>query len=300
MELRQLQYTIQIAEERNFSRAADKLHIAQPSLSQQLSKLEQELGVKLFQRNTSSVELTHAGASFIEHAQKILDAVEQLRQEMDDISQLRAGRVVIGSMPITGSHLLPYVLPAFKEAYPEIQVNLLEDTSLNLEKLTAGGGTDLSLLSLPLQEPSLTYEPIGEEMIVLAVPPGHPLAELEHHPEGVAIERLKDEPFIVLKKGQGFRTMVIDLCKSAGFEPNVVFESNNIETVQSLVAAGMGITFVPQLIARAKRSELIPVYVPLAAPVPSRTLVIAYRKGRYLSKAAEAFIETFKRVLEDR
>lgn len=300
MELRQLQYTIQIAEERNFSRAADKLHIAQPSLSQQLSKLEQELGVKLFQRNTSSVELTHAGASFIEHAQKILDAVEQLRQEMDDISQLRAGRVVIGSMPITGSHLLPYVLPAFKETYPEIQVNLLEDTSLNLEKLTAGGGTDLSLLSLPLQEPSLTYEPIGEEMIDLAVPPGHPLAELEHHPEGVALERLKDEPFIVLKKGQGFRTMTIDLCKSAGFEPNVVFESNNIETVQSLVAAGMGITFVPRFIARAKRSELIPIYVPLAAPVPSRTLVIAYRKGRYLSKAAEAFIETFKKVLEDR
>lgn len=300
MELRQLQYTIQIAEERNFSRAADKLHIAQPSLSQQLSKLEQELGVKLFQRNTSSVELTHAGASFIEHAQKILDAVEQLRQEMDDISQLRAGRVVIGSMPITGSHLLPYVLPAFKKTYPEIQVNLLEDTSLNLEKLTAGGGTDLSLLSLPLQESSLTYEPIGEEMIDLAVPPGHPLAELEHHPEGVAIERLKDEPFIVLKKGQGFRTMTIDLCKSAGFEPNVVFESNNIETVQSLVAAGMGITFVPRFIARAKRSELIPVYVPLAAPVPSRTLVIAYRKGRYLSKAAEAFIQTFKKVLEDR
>lgn len=300
MELRQLQYTIQIAEERNFSRAADKLHIAQPSLSQQLSKLEQELGVKLFQRNTSSVELTHAGASFIEHAQKILDAVEQLRQEMDDISQLRAGRVVIGSMPITGSHLLPYVLPAFKETYPEIQVNLLEDTSLNLEKLTAGGGTDLSLLSLPLQEASLTYEPIGEELIDLAVPPGHPLAELEHDPEGVALERLKDEPFIVLKKGQGFRTITIDLCKSAGFEPNVVFESNNIETVQSLVAAGMGITFVPRFIARAKRSELIPIYVPLADPVPSRTLVIAYRKGRYLSKAAEAFIETFKKVLEDR
>ncbi|GJM80786.1 hypothetical protein HMSSN139_32820 [Paenibacillus sp. HMSSN-139] len=153
MELRQLQYTLQIAEEKNFSRAADKLHIAQPSLSQQLSKLEQELGVKLFQRNTSTVELTYAGASFIAHAQKIMDAVAQLRQEMDDISQLRAGRVVVGSMPITGSHLLPYVLPAFKESYPDIQVTLLEDTSLNLEKLTAGGGTDLSLLPCHCRSP---------------------------------------------------------------------------------------------------------------------------------------------------
>ncbi|MUG44622.1 LysR family transcriptional regulator [Paenibacillus woosongensis] len=301
MELRQLLYTLKIAEERNFSRAADKLHIAQPSLSQQLSKLEQELGVKLFQRNTSTVELTHAGASFIKHARKIMDAVEQLRQEMDDISQLRAGRVVIGSMPITGSHLLPYVLPAFKEAYPDIQVTLLEDTSLNLEKLTAGGGTDLSLLSLPLQEPSLTYETIGEEKIDLAIPPNHYLADPGNRPPGgVALEQLSGESFIVLKKGQGFRKIMIDLCRSAGFDPDIVFESNNIETVQSLVAAGMGITLVPRFIARAKRSELIPVYVPLAEPVPSRTLVIAYRKGRYLSKAAEAFIDTFRTTIETR
>ncbi|GIP59181.1 LysR family transcriptional regulator [Paenibacillus woosongensis] len=301
MELRQLLYTLKIAEERNFSRAADKLHIAQPSLSQQLSKLEQELGVKLFQRNTSTVELTHAGASFIKHARKIMDAVEQLRQEMDDISQLRAGRVVIGSMPITGSHLLPYVLPAFKEAYPDIQVTLLEDTSLNLEKLTAGGGTDLSLLSLPLQEPSLTYETIGKEKIDLAIPPNHYLADPGNRPPGgVALEQLSGESFIVLKKGQGFRKIMIDLCRSAGFDPDIVFESNNIETVQSLVAAGMGITLVPRFIARAKRSELIPVYVPLAEPVPSRTLVIAYRKGRYLSKAAEAFIDTFRTTIETR
>ncbi|RRJ66259.1 LysR family transcriptional regulator [Paenibacillus oralis] len=300
MELRQLLYTLKIAEEKNFSRAADKLHIAQPSLSQQLSKLEQELGVKLFQRNTSTVELTYAGSSFIEHAQKIMDAVAQLRQEMDDISQLRAGRVVVGSMPITGSHLLPYVLPAFKEAYPDIEITLLEDTSLNLEKLTAGGGTDLSLLSLPLQEPTLAYEPIGEEIIDLAVPSNHRLASTEEARTGVKLEQLRDEPFIVLKKGQGFRKLTVDLCRSAGFEPNVVFESNNIETVQSLVAAGMGITLVPRFIARAKRSELIPAYLPLAEPVPSRTLVIAYRKGRYLSKAAEVFIETFKATMEQR
>lgn len=301
MELRQLQYTLKIAEEKNFSRAADKLHIAQPSLSQQLSKLEQELGVKLFQRNTSTVDLTYAGASFIEHAQRIMDAVAELRQEMDDISQLRAGRVVIGSMPITGSHLLPYVLPAFKQNYPDIRLTLLEDTSLNLEKLTAGGGTDLSLLSLPLQEPTLSYVPIGEETIDLAVPPDHRLTTIPGiREQGVPLEELRDEAFIVLKKGQGFRKLTVDLCHSAGFEPNVVFESNNMETVQSLVAAGMGITLVPRFIARAKRSELIPAYLPLAQPVPSRTLVIAYRKGRYLSKAAEAFIDTFKTTMEQR
>ncbi|WP_025715853.1 LysR family transcriptional regulator, partial [Paenibacillus sp. 1-18] len=130
MEFRQLQYTLQIAAEKNFSRAAEKLHIAQPSLSQQLSKLEKELGVLLFQRNTSTVELTHAGASFVEKAKKIVDAVEQLRQEMDDISQLRKGKVVVGSMPITGSHLLPHVLPVFKKAHPDIEIVLVEDSSM--------------------------------------------------------------------------------------------------------------------------------------------------------------------------
>ena len=299
MELRQLLYTLQIAEEKNFSRAADKLHIAQPSLSQQLAKLETELGVRLFQRNTSSVELTHAGESFVTHARRILNAVEELKQEMDDISQLQAGKVVVGSMPITGSHLLPYVLPEFKNQYPGIQISLLEDTSQHLEKLTAAGGTDLSLLSLPLQEPSLTYEIVGEEKILLAVPPGHRLAE-RSAANPVKIEELRDESFIVLKKGQGFRDLIIGLCQEAGFEPDIVFESNNMETVQSLVAAGMGVTLVPKFIARAKRSELIPAFVPLSEPVPSRTLVIAYRKGRYLSVAAEAFIQTFKQTLADR
>ncbi|MGM1046169.1 MAG: LysR family transcriptional regulator [Bacillota bacterium] len=300
MELRQLQYTLQIAADKNFSRAAEKLHIAQPSLSQQLSKLEKELGVLLFQRNTSTVELTHAGASFVEHAQKIMDAVEQLRQEMSDISQLRKGKVVVGSMPITGSHLLPRVLPAFKESYPDIEITLMEDSSLNLEKLTASGKADLSLLSLPLVEPSLSWVPLGEERIDLAVPPQHHLAlRAQNHPaEPISLQELSDEAFIVLKKGQGFRKLTFDLCREAGFEPNVVFESSNIETIQSLVATGMGVTLVPRFIARAKRSEFIPVFLPLAEPVPSRTLVVAYRNGRYLSKAAEAFIQTFKEVMD--
>ncbi|MHA6533357.1 LysR family transcriptional regulator [Paenibacillus sp. BAC0078] len=299
MELRQLQYALQIAAERNFSRAADKLHIAQPSLSQQLSKLEKELGVLLFQRNTSSVELTHAGEKFVEQAQIIIDAVELLRQEMSDISQLRSGRVVVGSMPITGAHLLPHVLPVFKQKYAEVEITLLEDSSMNLEKLTASGQTDLSLLSLPLEIPTLAYEVLGEERIDLAVPPEHRLASRSAAGIRTTLEELKDEPFIVLKEGQGFRKMTVELCREAGFEPRIVFESNNMETVQSLVAAGMGVTLVPHFIARAPRSEFVPVYLPLAEPVPSRTLVVAYRRGRYLSKAAEAFMKTFKTTVAD-
>ncbi|MBW7474132.1 LysR family transcriptional regulator [Paenibacillus oenotherae] len=295
MEFRQLQYVIQIAKEKNFSRAAEKLHIAQPSLSQQLSKLEKEIGVLLFRRTTNSVELTHAGSVFVEKAQNILDNIEQLKQELDDLAHMRKGKLVVGSLPITGSHVLPLVLPVFGKRYPEIEVVLVEDSSTRLEQLTASGQTDLSLLSLPLQEPSLAWEPIIDEEINLAVPPEHSLA---HRSEPVQLTDLAAEPFIILKKGQGFRQIVLELCEGAGFEPRIVFESGNIETVQSLVAAGMGIAFVPKMVTRAKWSEFAPVYLSLAPPTPSRTLVIASRKGRYLSKAAEAFIDTMKSTVE--
>ncbi|RED60382.1 LysR family transcriptional regulator [Cohnella lupini] len=295
MEFRQLLYTIQIATDRNFSRAAEKLHIAQPSLSQQLSKLEKELGVLLFKRSTNSVELTYAGSVFVDKAQQIIDMTDQLRREMEDIADMRKGRLVVGSLPMTGAHVLPYVLPVFREAYPDIEVVLIEESTHRLEQLTASGGTDVSLLTLPLVEPTLAYQPLIEEEICLAVPPDHPYA-IAGRTSVVAIAELKDEPFVLLKKGQGFRAIAHNLCQAAGFEPRVVFESGNINTVQSLVAAGMGIAFVPKMMTQAEWHGRAPVYLTLEGH-PTRTLVIAYRKGRYLSNAAEAFISTFRETI---
>lgn len=299
MELRQLQYALQIAAEKNFSRAAEKLHIAQPSLSQQLSKLEKELGVLLFQRNTNSVELTHAGAAFMEKAQQILDMVSQLTKEMEDISDMKKGKLIVGSLPITGSHVLPRVLPLFQSRYPGIEVHLIEDTTQVLEHLTAAGQTDISLLTLPVMDPNLTYDPLVEEEIVLAVPQQHSLAARAdgQGQDPVRIEELREEPFIVLKKGQGFRQIALELCAGHGFEPRIVFESSNIETVQALVAAGMGIAFVPHMIAMGHGNTFKPVYLRLAER-PTRMLVVAYRKGRYMSKAAAAFMDVLREAME--
>ncbi len=288
-----MNYVIQIASEKNFSRAADKLHIAQPSLSQQLSKLEQELGLLLFRRTTNSVELTQAGQVFVEKSQSILDAVEQLKQEMDDMAQMRRGRLVVGTLPITGSHVLPLVLPVFGALYPQIEVVLVEETTARLEQLTASGGTDISLLSLPLIDNSLSWEPYLEEEICLAIPQQHPLAKRGGE---VDIADLKQEPFIGLKRGQGFRQITVELCEVSGFTPRIVFESSNIETVQSLVAGGMGIAFVPQMLTRPTGGEFSPAYLQLGTR-PTRTLVIASRKGRYLSKAARSFISTLNETI---
>lgn len=299
MELRQLQYALQIAAEKNFSRAAEKLHIAQPSLSQQLSKLEKELGVLLFQRNTNSVELTHAGAAFMEKARVILDMVSQLTKEMEDISDMKKGKLIVGSLPITGSHVLPRVLPLFHSRYPGIEIQLMEDTTQVLEHLTAAGQTDISLLTLPVLDANLAWDDLLEEEIILAVPPRHPLASREEAAAApVSIRDLRQEPLIILKRGQGFRQIALELCREQGFEPRIVFESSNIETVQALVAAGMGLAFVPYMIAKGHGTTFMPAYLHLKER-PTRMLVGAYRRGRYMSKAASAFLDVLREVMSD-
>ncbi|WP_040393838.1 LysR family transcriptional regulator [Effusibacillus pohliae] len=302
MEIRQMQYVIKVAEERSFSRAAEKLHISQPSLSQQILKIEQQLGVKLFDRTANPLELTYAGERFVATAARILDLTEQLRREMEDVADFKKGRLVIGSLPITGAHVLPAALPIFQQRFPGIEVVLVEGTTSELEELTAKGKTDFTLLTLPLQDPALQYEPILTERILLAVPPQHPLARRTRDPQGVGVRlpELRDEPFILLKRGQGFRQIVLELCGKAGFEPRIAFESSNIETVQSLVAAGMGIAFVPEMVARSGWASGKPVYLSPTDPVPTRTLVVAYREGNYLSRAAIAFIGLLKEVFAAR
>lgn len=192
---------------------------------------------------------------------------------------------------MTGAHLLPIILPAFQAKYPGIEIHLVEETSRDLADLTFKGVTDISLLSLPLNEAEFEWIPVMEEEICMALPSAHFLATRHR----IRLEELKDEPFILMKAGQGLHTMALNLCKNAGFVPKNVFESSNVETIQSLVAAGMGVAFVPRFVTRTVRSSFLPSYVPLDPPV-NRTLVLAYRKGRYLSKAAKAFIHTVEEV----
>lgn len=294
MELRQLEYALMLAEERNFSRAAEKLHLAQPSLSQQVMKLEKELGVQLFERRPGDIQLTYAGKRFVDQASKVLDQVVQLKQEMMDVAESHRGQIVIGSLPITGAHLLPAALQQFQREFPGIELVLIEETTTQLEMLTARGQTDFSLLSLPVEEEGLEMIPLLEEEILLAVPPNHPFSSMPT----VSLAKCSTEPFIFLKKGQGFREISNRLCQQAGFEPKVVFETTNIETVQSLVAAGMGIGFIPRMVTRTRRSSYVPVYLPIGDLSPTRTLVIGYKKGRYLSKAADFFIQLMKAVVK--
>ncbi len=285
MELRQIRYVLAVAEERSFSRAAARLHLAQPSLSQQVAKLEKAWGISLFHRLPHHVELTDAGERFVQVARQLLDQAEGLEREMRAYASGHAGKLFVGSLPITGAYVLPHVIPAFTREYPGVELQLIEDTSSHLEELLVRGKLDVSLLTMPIQDASLVVEPAFCEEIYLALPPNHPLAKEEE----VDLAFLADQPFVLLKQGQGFRQISLDLCERAGFRPHIVFESSNIQTVQSLVAAGMGVSFAPLMITRAPGTAVSPAYVRLTTR-PERTLVVAYHKDRHLSKPARAFL----------
>ncbi|MCK9905991.1 LysR family transcriptional regulator, partial [Frankia sp. Cpl3] len=154
MEFRQIRYVLAVAEEHSFSRAAAHLHLAQPSLSQQIAKLERTLGVTLFHRLPQHVELTDAGVRFVQVAQNLVDQAEALEREMREYARGESGRLVVGSLPITGAYVLPLVIPSFTQRFPGVELQLVEETSSNLEQMLVRGKIDISLLTMPIEDPS--------------------------------------------------------------------------------------------------------------------------------------------------
>lgn len=307
MELHHIRYFVSVARHRNFTRAAAENMVAQPSLSQQIRRLEEELGTPLFDRSHSPVRLTDAGEAFLPHAEAILRQVEAARAAVEERLGLRAGRLVLGSLPMTGSRLLPRAITAYRERYPGVQVILREESTRRLTELALAGETDLTLTTLPLGSPDLTAQPLLTEPILLALPPDHPHAACAGQREaappdaarpadahgahaGIPLSAVADEPFLIMKPGYGFRDLVLAACHAAGFAPRVAFESAQIETLQAMVAAGLGVTLVPQMAAE-RSLHPSPVFVPLAGRPLTRTLALAWHRGRPLPPSAEAFLQ---------
>jgi len=291
-ELHQLRYFVAVAHHRSFTKAALEHHIAQPSISQQIKYLEGEIGGRLFDRIGNRVFLTTLGEVLLVHAQNILAQLETAEVELREALGTSKGRVVAGSLQITGAHVLPSVLSEFRVKYPGIEVMLREETTAGLLSITKQGLTDISLMSLPIQDSELLVEPLLVEDLWIALPSDHPLAE---RTEPLALADLAGEPFILMKEGNGFRDVTLGACHRAGFVPHVVFESGNIETIQALVGVGLGISMVPQM---ARRKDSGTVFRELAAPTPTRTLVLVRRKDRYFSAAARAFRDCMVEVCE--
>ena len=286
MELQQLRYFCAIADTGSFSRAALQTHVSQPSLSQQIRKLEDELGARLFDRLGRAVRLTELGQAFLPGARAVLRDLEAARSEVFERKAGTAGSVCVGVIPTIAPYFLPPVLATFSLKYPQVRLTVVEEiTPLLLERLRAGT-LDAAIVALPLQARSHEFDavPLLEEKLYAVLPQKHALRKRR----AVSLGELQDDSFLLLRDGHCFRETAVSACKRARLDPKIVFESGQFSSILSMVSAGLGVSIVPAM-AVEKRAGCC--FVPLSDERAARTIGALTLHGRSPSRANEAFLE---------
>lgn len=285
MEMHQLRYVVAVARTGNFSRAAEQCHVSQPSLSQQIQKLEDELGERLFHRLGRQVKLTPHGEAFVRRAERILEEVEAAKREVADAQNLLRGTLSLGVLPTIAPYLLPPVLTRFHAQHPGVEIVVQEDTTAQLLKQALAGDLDLAVASLPIADGRFEVRELFAEELLVALPPGHPLAAKRV----LRVGDLEQERFIVMKEGHCLGDQVLNFCERRELRPNVIFRSAQLETVQALVCAGLGLSLIPEMaVGRGGRPQ--PVYRPLQPPRPERKIVAVWPKQRTPGRGGEALL----------
>ncbi|MFB7307535.1 LysR family transcriptional regulator [Streptomyces sp. NPDC056192] len=274
MELRHLSAFIAVAEELHFGRAAKRLQMAQPPLSQQVRQLEKELGVQLFERNTRSVRLTSAGESFLQPVRTVLDDLDTAVRAARAAGRGEYGRVTIGFAGASSHETLPLLTRAVRAAHPALELVMKGQTYADVALAgVADGSLDLGFVRLPVTRPGVRYRVIDEEELVCALPSDHPLARLEQIP----LEVLAQEPFVSFPANTGstVRDATVGACEAAGFNPRVVQEAPDSYTILALVAAGVGVTLTVTSCQHIQQNGLV--YRPLAGPPIRLQAALAWR-----------------------
>jgi LysR family transcriptional regulator, transcription activator of glutamate synthase operon len=284
VELRQLRYVEAVARHRHFTRAADELHVAQSALSQQVRKLEAELGTELFERNSRTVLITEAGAAVAARARSILAEVDGVRDELDELRGLLRGRVSVGATLPAGELDVPQLLVRFSEAFPSIEVDLHEGTASDMRSFLAEDTVDAAFSLLAAGPPAdIEVEPLGEEEVVAAFPAGK-----GPNAERVTAAELGRYTLVTLRSGSAIKSAVDDFFARAGEPPRFSLESGDPFLVRCLVSSGFGAAVLP---ASLTRREGPPIDVRSLRPAVYLPANLLWRKGRHQSRAARAFIE---------
>lgn len=250
LSLREINYVLTIHAEGNITKAAQVLYIAQPSLSQSLQKIERTLGAQLFLRSGNAMKLTFAGERFVEAGLKIMQVTRHLENELQDISNLDAGRVILGIPFYLGSYMFPRIRKIYDQRHPRVTINLLEGSSVELEAMVTNGMVDIAIIPLTTL-PSLTVcESLFKARIILSIPVGHQLAKYLYYKDKenlpyVDIRLAGNESFLTGQPGQRIRQGAEYIFQKAGITPPIIFESRSIETIKRLSASGMGLAFFP-------------------------------------------------------
>ncbi len=281
METQQLRYVVAVARSGNFSRAAEQCHVAQPSLSQQIRKLEEEIGERLFVRLPRQAKLTAAGEHFIPRALRILEEMDTAHREARGNKELTCGRIVLGVLPTIAPYLLPQLIPNFSAQFPGIEIVMHEDTTARLMQLALACELDMAIVSLPIRDDRFDVAELFREDLLLALPPGHALTKRKK----ISLGDLDGESFILMKEGHCLGDQVLNFCEKRDFHPRVSCRSTQIETIQALVKAGMGISLIPEMAVRSPESGA-PVYLAMQKPKPQRTIAAIWLRQRSPGPAA--------------
>src|SRR6266567_1141698 len=283
MEIHQLRYFCAVAEAGSFSRAAEQSHISQPSLSQQILKLEDELGARLFDRLGRSVRLTELGKTFLPRARSVLRELEAAKGDVVEGKTFVGGPVIVGVIPTVAPYFLPPRLTAFSRKFSQVRLTVVEEiTPVLLERLRSGT-IDVAILALPIRGHELEASPLLSARLFAALPKDHKLAARR----SLSLKDLRAEPFLLLRDGHCFRDSAVAACDRARLHPQIVFESGQFSSLLSMVGAGMGVSIVP---AMAIEKKLKCRYVRIADDQAVRTVGAIVLRGRSLTRAHKAFL----------
>ncbi len=285
MEMHQLRYFVAVAQTGSFSRAAERCHVSQPSLSQQIAKLEKRLGQRLLDRLGRKAVLTDAGRLLLDRAMAILAAADDVQRRLRDEIDWQGGQLAIGAIPTIAPYLLPVVLRQFARRFPRIEITVHEDVTQHLVQAIVAGELDLAVAALPLDDPHLQVEALFSEDLLLALPPRHRLIRRKE----VTMEDLQDERFILLNEMHCLGDQILTVCRAGGCQPKIACRSAQIPTIQSLIGLGQGVSLLPQMARRADRGKAL-VYRLLSKNPPKRTVAVMWHRHRYHSPAEEAFL----------
>jgi DNA-binding transcriptional LysR family regulator len=288
MELRQLRYFVAVAEEQGFTRAAERLHIAQPALSVQVRRLEDELGVELLDRSRRTVRVTAAGEILLREGRRLLSGLDRTVDLVRRTGSGSVGRLAVGFVPSAANEALPPLLRRYGAGHPAVEVSLEEMTPDALVRALHENRLDVAFLYLPFDDPTLETAVVARESFVAALPSDHPLAPSEH----VDVRKLADEPFVLpARHGMpGLHAQVLEICREAGFEPRPVQEDVwLVQTIIGLVAAGVGVALVPASAQALMRRGVV--YRSLRGRSPHEVALAAVWRRDDRSPVLEGFLD---------
>lgn len=285
MELRQLEYFVAVCKELNFTRASEKLNVSQPSLSQQIKNLEEELGTPLFDRIGKKIAVTEAGEILLTHCYRVFHELDQARAALNDLNGVLRGKLSIGSVLTEEITLLPSMIIKFKKLYPSIKLSVEGLRTDDIRKKLLENELDLGIVFLPIKNEEFECIPLFTETLSLAVPRTHPIAEQEM----VDFATIGELDMILFPKDFYLRKLLDDYCEKAGIYIQPVLEMTTMESIVQMVAEGMGAAVLPSAYMETLQNEKIK-QVKLAKPVVQTTIGIAYRKDKYVCAATKAFI----------